>query len=159
MEFPSRYDFALSFAGSDRDIAEALFCALEDHELEVFYDRNEQHRILAEDVEEYLAPIYASDAQLVVCVLGPDYPKKVWTKFESAQFKQRFKSGEVVPIVLSTSPLGVFDTATQVGYIKWDKADDFKAQVASAVKLLVGKSVEIRTRKNREAEQTMQANA
>jgi hypothetical protein len=96
MDFPSRYDFALSFSGTDRDIAEALFDALEEHELEVFYDRNEQHRILAEDVEEYLAPIYSSDALLVVCILGPDYPKRVWTKFESTQFKQRFKSGEVV---------------------------------------------------------------
>ncbi len=157
MEFPSRYDFALSFAGSDRDIAEALFRALEERELEVFYDRNEQHRILAEDVEEYLAPIYASDAQLVVCVLGPDYPRRVWTKFESAQFKQRFKSGEVIPIVLSTAPLGVFDTAAQVGHIKWDKAGDFEAQVESAVELLIGKSVDIRARKRREAEQVIQA--
>lgn len=159
MEFPSRYDFALSFAGADRDIAEALFHGLEERELEVFYDQNEQHRILAEDVEEYLAPIYASDAQLVICVLGPDYPKRVWTKFESAQFKQRFKSGEVVPIVLSTAPLGVFDSAAQVGYIKWDKAGDFNAQVESAVKLLVGKCVEIRTRKKREAEQIIQSDA
>jgi len=62
MEFPSRYDFALSFAGEDRAIAESLFNSLQDNELEVFYDKNEQHRILAENVEEYLAPIYASDA-------------------------------------------------------------------------------------------------
>lgn len=54
LDFPSRYDFALSFAGSDRDIARAIFDGLEDAELEVFYDQNEQHRILAEDVEEYL---------------------------------------------------------------------------------------------------------
>lgn len=159
MEFPSRYDFALSFAGSDRDIAEALFLALEESELEIFYDRNEQHRILAEDVEEYLAPIYASDAQLVVCVLGPDYPKRVWTKFESAQFKQRFKSGEVIPIVLSTTSLGVFDSAAQVGYIKWDKAGDFDAQINSTTELLIRKCVEIRARKKREAEQIIQSDA
>lgn len=157
MEFPSRYDFALSFAGSDRKIAEALFHALEEHELEVFYDRNEQHRILAENVEEYLAPIYASDAQLVVCVLGPDYPKRIWTKFESAQFRQRFKSGEVIPIVLSTAPLGVFDTAAQVGHIKWDVAGDFGAQIKSTVELLIGKCVDIRARKKHEADQVIQA--
>lgn len=159
MEFPSRYDFALSFAGSDRKIAEALFHALEEHELEVFYDRNEQHRILAENVEEYLAPIYASDAQLVVCVLGPDYPKRIWTKFESAQFKQRFKSGEVIPIVLSTAPLGVFDTAAQVGHIKWDVAGDFDAQVEATVELLISKCVDIRARKKQEADQAIQASS
>lgn len=159
MEFPSRYDFALSFAGTDRAIAEALFCALEERELEVFYDRNEQHRILAEDVEEYLAPIYMSDAQLVICILGSDYPKKIWTKFESAQFKQRFKSGEVIPIVLNTAPLGVFDTAAQVGFIGWDKANDLVTQVNSAVALLTRKCLEIRARKKREAEEAIEADA
>lgn len=152
LEFPSRYDFALSFAGSDRDIADALFNALQEQELEVFYDRNEQHRILAEDVEEYLGPIYASDAQLVICILGPDYPKRIWTKFESDQFKQRFKSGEVIPIVLSTAPLGIFDSATKVGHIAWDRNGDLSRQVASATDMLIRKSVEIRARKTRDAE-------
>src|SRR5271166_314097 len=87
MEFPSRYDFALSFAGEDRTIAESLFNALQDNELEVFYDKNERHRILAENVEEYLAPIYASEAQFVICILGPTYPTKIWAKFESKQFE------------------------------------------------------------------------
>lgn len=159
LEFPSRYDFALSFAGSDRDIAEALFNALQERELEVFYDRNEQHRILAEDVEEYLGPIYVSDAQLVICILGPDYPKRIWTKFESDQFKQRFKSGEVIPIVLNTAPLGIFDSATKVGHIAWDRNEDLSGQVASTADVLIRKSVEIRARKKRDAEQALAANA
>lgn len=151
LEFPSRYDFALSFAGADRDIAEALFNALQENELEVFYDRNEQHRLLAEDVEEYLGPIYSSDAQLVICILGPDYPKRVWTKFESDQFKQRFKSGEVVPIVLDTAPLGIFDHGYKVGFIPWDRSGDFKRQVQSATDALIQKSVAIRARRKRES--------
>lgn len=159
LEFPSRYDFALSFAGSDRDMAEALFSALQERELEVFYDRNEQHRILAEDVEEYLGPIYASDAQLVICILGPDYPKRVWTKFESDQFKLRFKSGEVIPIVLSTAPLGIFDTATKIGHIVWDCGGDFSKQVVSTADLLIQKSVEIRARKKHDAEQALAVGA
>lgn len=145
IEFPSRYDFALSFAGSDRDIAEGLFRSLQEAELEVFYDRNEQHRILAEDVEEYLGPIYASDAQLVVCILGPEYPKRVWTKFESDQFKQRFKSGQVIPIVLSDAPLGIFDTATKVGFITWDRTKDFDTQLTDATEMLLQKCAAMRT--------------
>ena len=144
MEFPSRYDFALSFAGEDRSIAEALFEALQDEEFEVFYDRNEQHRILAEDVEEYLAPIYASDAQLVVCILGPTYPKKVWTKFESSQFKQRLKTGTVVPIVLDSSTLGVFDVAADVGHASWNTKADFQSEVSRVAKLLSAKCGEMR---------------
>ena len=144
IEFPSRYDFALSFAGSDRDIAEALFEGLQDCEVEVFYDKNEQHRILAEDVEEYLGPIYTSDAKFVICILGPDYPKRVWTKFESEQFKQRFSSGEVIPMVLSNAPLGVFDTAAKIGYLSWDRSMDFKKQCEATVETLIRKCGEVR---------------
>lgn len=150
MDFPSRYDFALSFSGTDRDIAEALNHALEEHEMEVFYDKNEQHRLLAEDVEEYLAPIYTSDAQLVICILGPDYPKRIWTKFESTQFKQRFKTGEVIPIILDTAPLGLFDSAMQVGHIKWERGGDLDFQTIAATDLLVRKCGEIRMRRKGE---------
>lgn len=159
IEFPSRYDFALSFAGSDRDIAEALFEYLHENELEVFYDHNEQHRILASDVEEYLAPIYASDAELVVCILGPGYPKRVWTKFESEQFKKRFRYGEVIPIVLSDTPLGAFDPAAAVGYISWKRDGDFGAQLRAAGELLIKKSVDVRAQRARMAEQTLAADA
>ena len=151
LEFPGRYDFALSFAGSDRDIAEALFEHLQSYEVEVFYDRNEQHRMLAEDVEEYLAPIYSSDALLVVCILGPDYPKRIWTKFESEQFKKRIGTGEVIPMVLSTAPLGLFDPASKVGFIAWDRGSDFKAQLDAATDLLVKKCAEVRANKLRKS--------
>jgi hypothetical protein len=41
VDFKRRYDFALSFAGADRDVAEALFNKLIEDEVEVFYDKNE----------------------------------------------------------------------------------------------------------------------
>ena len=66
VQFERKYDFALSFAGTDRDIAEAIFATLSENEVEVFYDKNEQHRILAEDVEEYLRPIY-QDGSSICC--------------------------------------------------------------------------------------------
>ena len=132
---------------------EALFGELAEAEHEVFYDRNEQHRILAEDVEEYLGPVYSSDAQLVVCILGPEYPKRVWAKFESDKFKDsRFKSGEVIPAVLNTAPLGVFDSASKVGHVAWDRGVDFETQLQATTKLLIRKSVEVRAQKKLEAE-------
>ncbi|MES1949952.1 ATPase [Salinisphaera sp. S4-8] len=151
IDFPSQYDFALSFAGSDRDIAEAIFDELSSSEHEVFYDKNEQHRILAENVEEYLGPIYESEAALVVCILGPDYPRRIWTKFESGQFRKRFGLGEVIPIVLNTAPLGVFDDAAAVGYVSWDREVDTNEQAKSVCELLVKKCGEIRARDARDA--------
>lgn len=157
--FPSRYDFALSFSGSDRDIADALFARLTERELEVFYDKNEQHRILAENVEEYLGPIYHSDAALVVCILGPDYPKRIWTKFESDQFRKRFPRGEVIPVVLSNAPLGLHDDAARVGHYDWNRDGDFNHQLEEVVELLVNKCGDIRIRYDNAAEQIAPADA
>ncbi len=39
-----------SFAGADRDIAQRLYELLSEVEVGVFYDMNEQHRILAANV-------------------------------------------------------------------------------------------------------------
>lgn len=144
MEFPSRYDFALSFAGPDRAIAEALFDRLEEREFETFYDKNEQHRILAEDVEDYLRPIYQSDAEYVVVLLGPEYPKRVWTRFESEQFRTRFKSGAVIPVWFSNVPIGVFDESSRLGGITFDSEGDPSDQLDEIAELLSRKILDIR---------------
>lgn len=147
MDFPSRYDFALSFAGPDRPVAEALFSSLQEREFETFYDRNEQHRILAEDVEDYLRPIYQTDAELVVVLLGPEYPKRVWTRFESEQFKERFKSGAVIPVWFASAPPGIFDESSRVGGITFDPSVDVDAQVQEIAELLSRKIEEKRAAK------------
>jgi hypothetical protein len=144
VEFTNRYDFALSFAGVDRPIAQALFDGLVEAEVEVFYDKNEQHRILAEDVEEYLRPIYQTEARFVVCLLGPEYPKRVWTKFESDAFKNRFEDGDVIPVWFSSSPPGVFDESRRVGGFQFDVDGDHDEQVAQLRDLLLKKLSEAR---------------
>jgi hypothetical protein len=142
--FPSLYDFALSFAGSDRDIAEALFDALCEMEFEVFYDKNEQDRILAANVEEYLAPIYKSEASYVVAVIGPDYPKRIWTKFESDQFKNRFGDGAVIPIWCAGSDYSAFDTSRSVGGETIDRNRPLEAQISGIAGRLAKKLRELR---------------
>lgn len=130
VNFPSRYDFALSFAGTERYLAEAIVKHLEDEHLEVFYDRNEQHRILAVDIEDYLRPIYQSDAQFVIALLSKDYPKRIWAKFESEQFKSRFRDGTVIPIWFADAPPGTFDESARVGGYMFDPNGNQDAQVA-----------------------------
>lgn len=137
--FSSRYDFALSFAGSDRDIAEILFECLSDLEHEVFYDSNEQARILAENVEEYLAPIYKSEASFVVAILGPAYPDRVWTKFESQQFKRRFGESAVVPIWFTGQHYGAFDISRDVGGETIDRSLPLRPQISEISERLATK--------------------
>lgn len=136
IDFPSSYDFALSFAGVDRGIAKRLCELLEEHEIAVFYDHNEQHRILAENIEEYLGPIYRTEAAFVICLLGPEYPKRIWTKFESDQFRERFGKGTVIPIWFTTTPPGMFDESTRVGGVTFDPEGDVEDQIQQIAGLL-----------------------
>lgn len=145
VDIPAKYDFALSFAGPDRDLAAALHSILQDMEFEVFYDHNEQHRILAEDIEDYLRPIYQSDAQFVVALLGPEFPKRIWTKFESEQFRERFRQGSVIPVWFTSAPSGMFDESTRVGGITFDPRRDRAAQVAEIAELLRRKIADTRS--------------
>jgi len=139
IDFPHKYDFALSFAGEDRSVAEMLFRSLEEEQVEVFYDNNEQYRILATDIEEYLRPIYQSEARFVVALLGPSYPKKIWTKFESDQFKSRFGQEAVIPIWFTTAPTGIFDESRRFGGLVFDPGGDIAAQVNEISELLIKK--------------------
>ncbi len=139
VDFKTRYDFALSFAGADRGIAEKLFEALQSREVEVFYDRNEQHRMLAEDIEEYLRPIYQAEAGYVVCILGREYPERIWTKFESDAFKERFGENAVIPIWFPDNPPGFFDETYNKGGIKMDLKQALDPQIQNIAELLCKK--------------------
>jgi hypothetical protein len=144
-DFKGRYDFALSFAGADRDIAEALNNRLSDAQIAIFYDKDEQHRILAANIEDYLAPIYRSEAQFVVALLGSEYPKRIWTKFESEQFKQRFGEESVIPIWFADTPVGMFDETSRVGGFTIDRAKVLASQIEDLSQLLIRKLAESRS--------------
>jgi hypothetical protein len=144
VEFPHRYDFALSFAGEDRAMADLLFRKLAEAEVEVFYDRNEQHRILASDVEEYLRPIYQAEARFVVVLLGPSYPTKLWTKFESDQFRERFGTDAVVPVWFSDTPTGMFDLTRKYGGWTLDRTKPIEPQLTELTELLLKKLADSR---------------
>jgi len=143
-DFKATYDFALSFAGPDRPTAEKLAEQLNDHEVQVFYDKDEQYQILAESVEDYLAPIYRSEAEFVIVLLGKEYPRRIWTKFESDQFKQRFGEHKVIPIWFSDVSPGFFDAPSLVGGYVIDKTGDEDLQIAEIVSLVLKKLADSR---------------
>jgi hypothetical protein len=134
--FKGKYDFALSFAGPDRDLAKDLYDGLTEREISVFYDENEQHRILATRVEEYLGPIYRRDADYVVALLSKDYPNRIWTKFESGIFRERFGQNAVVPIRFRDTQPGFFSEEAEYGGLSFDPNGERGAQVESIIETL-----------------------
>ncbi|MCD1269884.1 TIR domain-containing protein [Microbacterium sp. MEC084] len=136
------YDVALSFAGEDRPYAEQLRDALEDNGHAVFYDFNEQHRILGEDVQSYLGPIYASGCRYVVAILGPLYGSKRWTIFESEQFKPLFEEGRVLPIWSHTALPSAFDATRDKGRLVFDPSADLRAVAVQHAEVISKKLAE-----------------
>lgn len=127
-EVSAQYDVALSFAGEDRAFAERLYDSLCDEQLAVFYDQAESAKILAQNVEGFLGPIYESEAEFVVAVLGERYGEKQWTLFESDRFKPRIEKGEVVPIWSTKLPKSAFDVTREIGGIQFDPEGDLDMQ-------------------------------
>jgi hypothetical protein len=143
IEFKNRYDFALSFAGTQRDVAEKLFELLTDREVLVFYDRNEQDRILSSNLEEYLEPIYQSEAQFVICLIDKEYPTRIWTAFEAKIFKDRINLGAVIPIVVDNTPIDAFSSLAKIGRITIRNTHDLQPQLNAAAEMIVKKLSEV----------------
>ncbi|TNE69102.1 TIR domain-containing protein [bacterium] len=145
ISFANKYDFALSFAGENRNLASSINDLLLEEEISVFYDKNEQSRILAENVEEYLAPIYKSEAFFVIVLLSKDYPKKIWTKFESDNFKDRFGTNSIIPIWYTDNYPGLFDETQKLGGLSFDPESNLNKQTTEIVGVLKDKLAQLRS--------------
>ncbi len=144
IDFDKTYDFALSFAGADRDIARRLANKLISHEFSVFYDEYEPEKLLGRNLEDVLQPIYASEAEFVIPIISNSYPERVFTKFESQQFKDRFGDEQVIPVVLTTSKPNFFDPTSSVGYLSLNPEQDLDAQLNSIYRKLVKRIESVR---------------
>jgi hypothetical protein len=101
----------------------------------------EQHRIIVQDIEDYLALIYGSEARYVVVLQSPDYPKRIWTKFESENFRERFGTG-VIPIRYTTVAPGFFGEEAKYGGLTFDPAGDLHAQAEEIATTLCKRLIE-----------------
>ncbi len=144
-DFDKEYDFALSFAGEVRAlVAELADLLINQYECSVFYDYNEQHKILGEDLKDYFEPIYKSNADFVIVFLDKNYPKKLWTNFESEKFKDRFGEHAVIPIIFKDCQPSQFDMMSNIGYFVYDPDEAQHPQVLNLADLLIKKLAEKR---------------
>lgn len=134
--FVGEYDFAPSFAGADRSVARRLFEILSEREVSVFYDENEQHRIIAKDIEDYLGPIYRSEARYVIPILSSKYPTRIWTRFESDQFRSRFGQESVIAVRYNNIQPGFFSEEQRYGSLPFDPQKDHESQLQSIAEIL-----------------------
>ena len=132
-ESQNNYDFALSFAAPQRDLARELNDALTEAGFGVFFDEVERDRMLGEDLRTYLAPIYASGAEFVLVLIGKDYPARFWTAFEQEQYQGRIPEGTVIPIWTPDERPSFESELTDKGGIVFSSASPPPEEIESAV--------------------------
>lgn len=132
-ESSRNYDFALSFAGPQRELARRVYEGLTEAGFGVFFDEVERDRMLGEDIRAYLAPIYASAAEFVLVLLGQEYPRRYWTAFEQDQYSGRIPDGTVIPI-WSSDEAPIFESdLTGKGGIVFSSSEPSDEEVERAV--------------------------
>jgi hypothetical protein len=118
-----KYEVALSFAGEDRELAEALASKLVmDRGIAVFYDKYEKASLWGKDLYTYLADLYQNQAEYCVMLLSKHYAEKLWTNHErkAAQTRAFQENKEyILPIRLDDTEIpGILST---IGYLNWQE--------------------------------------
>ncbi len=83
------YDVAISFAGEDREFAEALATALVAEGLSVFYDRERTARLAGENLVVLLSRVFRNEARYSVPIVSRHYPESKWTHVELEAMQAR----------------------------------------------------------------------
>ena len=112
------YDVALSFAGEDRKVVQAIASALQRQSVRVFYDEFETSTLWGKDLYQHLASIYHQKARFCVVFASRSYAQKAWTKHELKQAQARAfgQDGEyILPVKIDDEPIpGISQT---IGYL------------------------------------------
>jgi hypothetical protein len=98
-----RFDFALSFAGTQRDIARELRNALVKRRFKVFFDEDFEDEMLGKDGIEYLRKVYSEESRYCVVLISKEYDKRIWTKLEREIMQARqLSSGDdiLLPVLI-----------------------------------------------------------
>ena len=72
------YDVAISFAGPDRAVAGEIYTVLTRAGYRVFYDHEQQHRLLGENIAEYLHDTYLWRSRYAIVVVSSNFLRSRW---------------------------------------------------------------------------------
>jgi hypothetical protein len=116
----TQYDVVISFAGENRDVAEAIASSLVTKGINVFYDEYEQANLWGKDLYEHLIKVYRDESKYCLMLLSEDYVKKQWTTHErkAAQARAFRENREyILPLRLDDAEVeGILDTTGYLDY-------------------------------------------
>ena len=112
------FDVTLSFAGEDRQYAEALATLLKNGNYLVFYDDDKRSQLWGQNLYDYFCTVYKEKARYCVIFASAHYAQKLWTNHERQSAQARaFEENEayILPVKLDDTEIpGIPPT---VGYL------------------------------------------
>lgn len=119
-----QFDFAISFAGENRDLAKTTAAQLETLDCSVFFDEFFESNYLGKVWHKEFEEIFKNKSRFVVCFLDKYHLEKIWTTFERECFAPRISDEAVVPIYLDdTSFPGIPKDVIGIMFDKNNKND------------------------------------
>ena len=130
----TEYDFAISFAGENRELAKQLAGQLTLLDSHVFFDEHFEANFLGGAWSAHFERIFSRDSRLVICILDRHYREKIWPTFERECFLPRVPAGEVIPIFLDeTSFVGIPKDIIGIKFKRTDDPEQEKNQVTDEI--------------------------
>lgn len=102
---PYDFDYAISFAGENRDLAREITDQLISLDCSVFYDEYFEANYLGKAWHKSFNDIFSTSARFVVCLLDKNHIEKIWPTFERECFSPRVADEAVIPIYLDETPV------------------------------------------------------
>lgn len=119
------FDFAISFAGENRQLAKMITDLLSVLDCTVFYDEYYEANYLGKAWSVQFNEIFGEKSRFVVCILDQYHKEKIWPTFERDCFSQRITDAAVIPIFLDdTNFVGIPKDIVGIDYKGYDVSDE-----------------------------------
>jgi hypothetical protein len=118
------WDFAISFAGENRKLAESIADQLGILDCTVFYDQHFEVNYLGKAWEAQFKLIFGIESRYVICLLDKHHLEKIWPTFERECFRPRVAESAVIPIFLDETPfVGIPSDIVGINFKDCDPTD------------------------------------
>jgi len=126
-------DFAISYAGEDKEIVDGVIKYLLEMGFTIFYAPLEKYKLIGRDGEKVFEEIF-SRAKQVIVFISENYRRKPWPRFEWDTILERDEENKYIPIRLDkTKILGL---PSNVFYIEFDGSNYFEIAEVAIKKLI-----------------------
>lgn len=127
------FDFAISFAGENRELARQISTQLEVLDCSVFFDELYENNYLGRAWNKTFQSIFRSRSRLIVCLLDKYHSEKIWPIFERECFEPRVVEEAVIPIYLDDTPfLGIPKDTVGISFTQ-DYGTDLQDKVTDQI--------------------------